>query len=62
MPNTIEGWKKIWAAERAARLPQLLEAGKKGRQKIAENRRNRQQLADLKKAIDENRLSEWIDQ
>ena len=61
MPNTIEGWKKIWAAERAARLPQLLEAGKKGRQKIAENRKKRQ-LEELKKAIDENRLSEWIDQ
>lgn len=62
MPNTIEGWKKIWAAERAARLPQLLEAGKKGRAKIAENRWKRQQLDDLRKAIDENRLSEWIDQ
>jgi hypothetical protein len=60
MPNTIEGWKKIWAAERAARLPQLLEAGKKGRQKIAENRKKRQ-LKELIKAIDENRLSEWID-
>lgn len=62
MPNTIEGWKKIWAAERAARLPQLLEAGKKGRARIAENRWKRQQLDDLKKAIDENRLSEWLDQ